>query len=575
MNRRKVIFWGVLAVITAAGAQWTLRPTVRGHDIQSRAVEVSPPDVARLSAALISGDDLPPEGTRSLFDHVIAQNEALPYPFPKLLELLQRGDPQGAAPLTLLIPQGRSLLKAQADFAHPRVLAAADYQAPNAPGLLGLAPRGQLFLGFVEKANEIEVLSYNEAAGRFEFQLVQNYCENCVPRIVYARRAVCMTCHQGGAPIFPQRPWSETNGQPEIAQRLAQAQSGQDHYLGLPLVNPLAAPERFDELTDVGNFIPATQRAWIDGCGSDGADCRRQMLKLALAYLWSPTEFDENDTAAKRLRELQARHWPANGIAVAESDLRNRDPLADSRGLRGWLRQLLASKTAADAGARNNEDLEAFDRLPKLPAELDPLSLRLPKRVLHAQDLDGAFGLAALLTETDFKMLESVVAHDRARLFGLVDAMEDRFFAPAIFSRVSFMRAALATAGASASLDYCCLDTSQMSPPIAIGAPAVKIAAGSVLQPYERYCFACHRGNPSRRLDFMSGADEAAVLAAIQAKPEIRDALDWERYKGTDKQNKLMPPADSVQHQHLAEALRSDPRLLERMRETVPGLFDF
>jgi hypothetical protein len=88
----------------------------------------------------------------------------------------------------------------------------ADSDANGNDVSIGLAMRGRLFLGFVENASEIEVLSYNEAAGRFEFQLVQNYCEGCVPRIVYARRAICTTCHQGAAPIFSQRPWNETNG---------------------------------------------------------------------------------------------------------------------------------------------------------------------------------------------------------------------------------------------------------------------------------------------------------------------------------------------------------------------------
>ena len=40
----------------------------------------------------------------------------------------------------------------------------------------------------------------------------------------------------------------------------------------------------------------------------------------------------------------------------------------------------------------------------------------------------------------------------------------------------------------------------------------------------------------------MAGANEDEVLANIQAKKEIRDALDWERYEGTDKASKLMPP---------------------------------
>ncbi|HET7798392.1 MAG TPA: hypothetical protein VFK72_10925, partial [Nevskia sp.] len=71
-----------------------------------------------LSATLIPADDLPPDGTRSLFDHLIAANGQIPYPFPKLVELIAKHDPDAARPLTVLIPHGRSLLKGLADDTH-------------------------------------------------------------------------------------------------------------------------------------------------------------------------------------------------------------------------------------------------------------------------------------------------------------------------------------------------------------------------------------------------------------------------------------------------------------------------
>ena len=73
----------------------------------------------------------------------------------------------------------------------------------------------------------------------------------------------------------------------------------------------------------------------------------------------------------------------------------------------------------------------------------------------------------------------------------------------------------------------------------------------------------------------MSGDSEAAVLENLRAKAEIRDALDWERYRGTDQANKIMPPADSPQRVKLEAALQGDPQLLQRMREQVPALFEF
>lgn len=585
--------------LVGAGAYWWIKPVGLSSKVSitvlsKQGVAVEP---NALSAKLIPADDLPPGGTRSLFDHLIAQNDGLPYPFEKLIALLQKLDPQNRPPPVLMIPQGRSLLKALADYEHPRSLLAMDFQAPNAASL-GLAPRGQVFLGFVENAHEIEVLSYNEGAGRFEFQLVQNYCEGCVPRLVYAKRAVCLSCHQGGGPIFPQRPWNETNGQPETAARIAEARAaaGLDpaRYLTAPTANLLSVPERFDELTDIGNFIPTLQRIWLDGCGgaagvsesrlsgakdgktdADGVSCRAQMLKLALRYLLSPGQFDAGSAESLRLIELQTQAWPAAGIAVAGNDLFPRDPLSERRSLRGRLRQLLVPKPQPGAGAKNNEDLAAFDKLPRLPVDLDPLTPRAPKRVLTARDVDGVYGIAALFTDADFSRLEKASGYQADRLVAAVDRIDPGFFKPAPYSRVKAMQALLVALGDTTAPGYCCLDTSEMSPTVASGEPPVAIGEDSMLKHFEAYCFACHRGNPSKRLNFMSGRSEDEVLALIRQKSEIRDALDWPRYTGTDKENKLMPPEDSVQRQKLQQALVQNPKLLEQMQAVVPGLFDF
>lgn len=566
--------WLALLVLAAlAGTAAVLWPRGGGGPGVTELARSNPPAAASLSTKLISSEDLPPQGTRSLFDHLVAQNDGLPYPFEKLVELIQRQDPEGKAPLVLMIPDGRSLLKASANHAHPRVLAAADFQAANNEASLGLAPRGQLFLGFVENANEIEVISYNEAAGRFEFQLVQNYSEKGERRIVYARRAICMTCHQGAAPIFPQRPWSETNGQPETAAKIIEARASDKPYLTAALSVPLEVPERFDQLTDVANFIPVTQRAWIDGCGVDGA-CRRQMLKLALAYLANPLEFDAQSQEAWALRGLQAKTWPAEGIAEPESDLRNRDPLGERKGIKGTLRGLFAKEIEPGMGAKDNEDLEAFDALPKLPAEQDPLTPRTPRRTLSANDLDGAYGLAALFSDSDRRLLEQAAGYDRARLLAAVDAIEARFFEPAPFMRVATMNALLAALG-QAPRNYCCLDTAELSPPMTASVPRVEISAGSPLKDYEQYCFSCHRGNPAKRLNFMAGSTEDEVLANIKATAAIRDALDWARYKGTPQESKMMPPADAPERAELIQALQQNPKLLDEMQAVVPGLFDF
>lgn len=569
-----------VALLLAPAAWWLLRDTPGATDITALA-QASGSTLGPVSAKAIPQDDLPPAGTRSLFDHVLAQNDGLPYPFEKLVEVVQRQAPEGDTPLAVMIPLGRSLLKASADFHAPRVVYAADYHADNSDASLGLAPRGQLFLGFTEGANEIEVVSYNELAGRFEFQLVQNYCAGCVPRIVYARRAICQTCHQGGSPIFSVRPWQETNGQPEIARRVIAAR-GAEPYLAVAPELPLSAPERIDELTDVGNFINATQRSWLDGCGADDVACRRLMFKLALRFLDDPAAFDPEQPEAQHLRELQAAHWPAEGIPVPNNDLANRDPLSESPGWRARLQALW--QPSATPAAKDNEDLAAFEKLPRLPAALDPLSPRAPKKMLGAQDIDGVFGLAQFFTSADRRSLLRAGGMDWHAVLEGVDRVPDSAFGPQPFSRVRTLQALLAPGVIEAAHEggtpreapgYCCLATTEMSPPVAIGVPPLALAAGSVLEPFERHCFACHRGNPAQRLNFMAGASEAEVLASIKATDKIREALDWERYRGTEQAAKLMPPSDSTQHAAMDAELKQNPQLLEQMRGVVPSLFDF
>jgi hypothetical protein len=548
------------------------------------------PTKTLFSASIIPDTDLPPEGTRSLFDHIIAQNGVLPYPYEKLVELIYTLSPDNK-PIDVLIPNGRSLLKGQADNAHPRIVTAADSDSKGSETSIGLAMRGRLFLGFVEKASEIEVLSYNEAAGRFEFQLVQNYCEGCTPKIVYARRAICTTCHQGATPIFSQRPWNETNGQPETSNAILSARKNSESYHNVPIFNPLSSPERYDQLTDVGNFFVATQKIWLDGCGENGFGCRREMLALAFEYMNNAGSFNTNGPAAEKLKKLQEVSFPKenihsldgrtsltpiglsgsfSGIPVPESDLLNRDPLGEKLGFKGWIRSLFTREIKFGEGAKDNEDLGEFEKLPPLRKELDPLNIRHPKKVITWKDIDGVFGVASFFTDDDFSKIYKYYSYDINKITTKIRSLPDSFFSPKPFSRIDVIKFLTNT-----NLDYSYIDTSEMSPPIASGVPPLEIKEFPELKLYSENCFACHRGNPAKKLNFMAGNTEKEVLENIKAKTEIRDSLDWERYENTEKANKLMPPRDSKQYEILLSKGNESTVVLKKMRDVVPGLFDF
>ncbi len=527
-----------------------------------------------LHAQIIGESDLPPAGTRSLLDYWLAEQGAIPFPFTQFVDALAAEDGSERPVLSVLIPDGRSLLKAQADFTSPRIVVAANMQPP-AGALIAPDFAGRLYLGFTENANEIEVLSYNEAAGRFEFQLITDYCAGCNPRLVYAKRAICTTCHQGGVPIFSVRPWQETNAQSAIADRIAEYHVDTVH--GAPIRVTLETPDAIDNLTNQAAVLVATQKAWLDGCGvgSAGVSCRREQLRYALRWMLNPAALD---SGAPDLVAAQAVQWPAEGIAIAGNDLRSRDPFDSGLYEQSFFGQLRRLVFGEPERQMSGDKLADFDRLPKLPAEFDPLARRPAKKWISARDVDPALGVALIFTPQDRERLEQTAGYSEARLDAAVSALPDTLFAPAPLRRTVLLEALLSQLGDTVP-PHRFADLGELSAPILEGEPPLELKAGSPLKPFEQYCFACHRGNPSARLDFMSGPDEATVLESIRATDSIRDVLDWQRYRGTRKEGQLMPPADSWQREELAKVLAEWPANtatpVDQMRDTVPALFEF
>jgi mono/diheme cytochrome c family protein len=306
--------------------------------------------------------DRPPVG-RSLFDHLFvterdgAKVYDVPFPFSALRQRIQ--DRLGAAGsdglAQTLIPLGRALQRNAAApdfFAHPRLILAVVADPPSDEGTGRMHLKDRLYVGYQEKTASLEVISYNETAGRFEFQIVTNYGPGKTPRVVYANRRLCVSCHQNGAPIFSEAPWSETDANSDVADRLRREG---DHFLGVePGRGNLGTDNAFaiSSATERANFFSAYQEIWRRGCGTgpESTRCRAAILTLALQHkLSSGRHFDwrSPDLASDWLAPLKrswARHWPG-GLAVANPRLPDRDPMATG---------------------------------PEVPAELDPLVSRAP-----------------------------------------------------------------------------------------------------------------------------------------------------------------------------------------------------
>lgn len=339
-----------------------------------------------------ASSDLPPAG-RSLFDHLTGPGtgQTLVYPFPALVEQLERaaGCAPGRCTREVAIPLGRSLQRLAATgefFRFPRRIVAfmgegADVGASAKPLL-----RDRLFLAFNERANLIEVISYNEVAGRFEFQLVKDYRRGGAPRLRYASRAVCLSCHQNAGPIFSRPLWSETQANPEIARRLAAAGAA------IP-AGGVDSANAVDEATDHANRASFYQVVWQVGCGRaetiDARRCRGALFKAVLLHgLSGGQAYDGGrlEPIARALEGRLAQEWP-EGLAVPDPDLPNREPTLNGDEAHR------ASAAAAHVPAR----FEAL--LPRAPLPVAPISEPAQMRTLVT-------GLRENLAQEDFVRLD-------------------------------------------------------------------------------------------------------------------------------------------------------------------------
>jgi hypothetical protein len=288
----------------------------------------APQWVAHASAP---GPDLPPVG-RSRFDQLFADGEngyRIPYPFDALVALLESKIDNGGASgvRQVFIPLGRSLQRnapAPDYFRYPRSVIALQGEPLMSADVL----QYRLFIAHQPGSESLEVISYNDSAGRFEFQVVENYAADGQPAVRQANRQMCLSCHQNAAPIFPTQPWSETTFNAAVASRLVAALPQRFHSLVGTLTDDAGA---IDLLSERANYLAAAQLIWRRGCGD--ARCRAAALRAALQFrLSGDSGFAREDPSylqdyRAELERNWARNWP-DGLALANSRIVDRDPFA-------------------------------------------------------------------------------------------------------------------------------------------------------------------------------------------------------------------------------------------------------
>jgi hypothetical protein len=288
-----------------------------------------------ITHASMPGPDTPDTGL-SRFDQLFLlepDRYRIPYPFSSLIEYLDsridNGDHSGVR--KVFVPSGRSLQRdapAPDYFSFPRRVIALEGEPITVADAAGQVLEYRLFIAHQPKTETLEVISYNDTAGRFEFQVVTNYAPDKSPQVQPANRAMCLSCHQNAAPIFPSRPWSETSFNVEVANKLIEALPWQYNSLIGIVTNDAGV---IDLLAERANYLAAAQLIWQRGCSS--RLCRATILRAILQYrLSGEASFDSSDPRYQHnyydelIRNWKIR-WPT-GLALANSRIIDRDPFA-------------------------------------------------------------------------------------------------------------------------------------------------------------------------------------------------------------------------------------------------------
>lgn len=235
------------------------------------------------------GLDIPPQGS-SAFDKVFfdpaLKRYQIPFPLNKMIDHVGALTQQ---PINVaFFPVSRSLQRPTDESYHP-------FDYPRIVLSVGatnnILLRNKFFWAYLEPKDQLEVISYNEELGRFEFQVVKNY-SSPNPQVLYAPRAKCLSCHQSHSPILSVSPWNDSASEGNFFRRLLVARHfAADKFtpeLSEKLTQKIVG--KTDQVRESVALVDANvraaeglinfQRAYVFGCQT--RECRLRLLKLQL-----------------------------------------------------------------------------------------------------------------------------------------------------------------------------------------------------------------------------------------------------------------------------------------------------
>jgi mono/diheme cytochrome c family protein len=212
--------------------------------------------------------------------------------------------------------------------------------------------QNRLFCGHVENLHSMECISWNSEAGRFEFQVVENYGDQNLQKVVYVNRSKCLACHQGGAPIFPKLDWLESDDNLGLELGTIFSNYGgnrADLYTRKAEVE-LAMNARINTSRQERQrtFTPATERFRVIKAGKFDRAVRDASALIEVNKLWIHLCGDsEQGNACRRLAMKAYLFWVAHA-PLDNNDVTRRDQDNET------LNYISASKNYLAAGHKDN-----------------------------------------------------------------------------------------------------------------------------------------------------------------------------------------------------------------------------
>lgn len=265
--------WAILFIPLIIGTILLLSPPTHNNLFTNR-------DLASISTVELNREKFP-----SSFDSFLREKgEGMPEDMNQLLTWLEingsriRDNNLEHSSASVLIPFGRSLQKDHSNFEKPRVVYAVN------------SPKGPFFIGYTDATKSAEIISWVPKLRLYRFDLLQGLAANQSTQLHLADRNLCLSCHQGEAPLFPRSPWREI-GLSRVYRGLDRYHNPDDIYFGYRFPHSfsgLTVPAfLMDGMIRDANFRLLISRGLTGLCG-ENRECQKTLILNAFLYPYEP-----------------------------------------------------------------------------------------------------------------------------------------------------------------------------------------------------------------------------------------------------------------------------------------------